>query len=1106
MSLDLKKILALSNGALKLDPSNLGDLAKVFSAAIGVDSITIGGATVNFADADASAEVKGTTSLFGTSNLSVSSEFKVSAEDELSVSFSLEGSIGLRALMSQVIPAIPAPAELIINSLTVELNPGDSYSVKAEFAESPSWNLDLGPGGVTISDVVLSLSRKLPDASSGEFTGTIDFGDGAKFDVTYDLPGDFEINGSLPNITLLQLIAKLANKNVSLPGGFDVSLSENDILIKKSGGDLEFNLATKINEDDYAAFEVQKSGGEWGFALGLDIGEGGLAGLSGLSGLKPVDEFIGLENLLLVATSIEAPDFSFTNFDEFENPKLSGAGLSLPDGGLVVGLNVYAKLSTGGSKAFNTVSNFLKLPLDGTIEVVLQIGEHPSQNSKLAITVNETVQSGITVSGTLGGMLQGGEIEAFLSGSLDLEIQGSPVDFGITLLVLENGVLISGGYLGTIDFAHYFSLSDLNVIVGIDYEGIPSIGVAGQLDIPAASFDSSLAVFFDSDDPAKSLVAGAVSDLSLKDIVDHLAGSASIPNSLQEVLASIAIKGLHAFDVEGVGGANLLSSLAQRDLKAISSSFSSAGSITIPSSSSDVLLVEIKKGNSWSLTDMTTMTHYLLNKQSSSSVSVSLEAQLYVAPAATQIGEITFPEGYHLIGELDFLFLKAKTKIVVDTDNGVAADVDIAPIVLLNESFLAVTGANGKGGPEFSLATYEQPSEIPAFQPPHLYISGQLSLLGFEKESLLVSISEKGFHFSLTDTPNPAVTLSLHADFDSLTNMDGGGSVKVGVDEALDFGKLGSIKVDVSVDGAVELGLKDSEATANLSASFEFEGQSFTIASFALSVSTAPLEPSQLKKLIVSKVEDALKGFLSHAGQWLLWESKKVFTGAEKTAKEVGAILSSEFKLTSAAIAKKTKQILGYATDDVTTALLAAGASVDDAAKALQQAGFVATDVGTSLKNVYGASANTAAKALKGANYTANQVGGALKSAYGATGKEAAKAMEAAGYGANQVANALKGTFSESVGEVGDALHFAGYGASATAGALKSAFGSSAQTAGEIANVLKNSFGIASSSALKGILKGAGFVGSAVGSIVDKIFPHVKIGHVKLPFHVKSPF
>jgi hypothetical protein len=121
-------------------------------------------------------------------------------------------------------------------------------------------------------------------------------------------------------------------------------------------------------------------------------------------------------------------------------------------------------------------------------------------------------------------------------------------------------------------------------------------------------FQSSVAVVFDSTNPSRSLVAGSLGDLTLKDVVDTLTGGAA-RSSIDGVLSSIAVRGTGAFSLPG----SLAGDLDGLAFEKISGAFAGAGT-KIPASSSRLLLVVNRKGAAWHLTDLTTMWHYRLEK------------------------------------------------------------------------------------------------------------------------------------------------------------------------------------------------------------------------------------------------------------------------------------------------------------------------------------------------------------------------------------------------------------------------------------------------------------------------------------------------------------
>src|SRR5205085_8239905 len=115
----------------------------------------------------------------------------------------------------------------------------------------------------------------------------------------------------LPELKLSQLIAWFDELGLELPPGFDFDLKQSYVLIETRNGGLTFSVATTIEGLGLLAFTVQKQTG-WGFAVGLDLdGVTTLAAIPGLEILAEFESFVGLDKLMLVASSLEQTGFTF---------------------------------------------------------------------------------------------------------------------------------------------------------------------------------------------------------------------------------------------------------------------------------------------------------------------------------------------------------------------------------------------------------------------------------------------------------------------------------------------------------------------------------------------------------------------------------------------------------------------------------------------------------------------------------------------------------------------------------------------------------------------------------------------------------------------------
>jgi hypothetical protein len=405
-----------------------------------------------------------------------------------------------------------------------------------------------------------------------------------------------------------------------------------------------------------------------------------------------------------------------------------------------------------------------------------------------------------------------------------------------------------------------FKLSNLALQIGVNWGGVPSLGIAATIDVNR--FQSQVAIFFDSTNPSRSLVAGSISNLTLKDVADTLLGAA-LPSAIDEVLSKASLKGTHRFLIPG----DLADELDSRDIAEIAAAFGSAGKIQIPSASEQVVLCVNEPGQAWHLTDLTMMRHYAL-KKSGNAIEVSVEPQFYFAPQATFIGSISFPQGYYVNAAIDVFGFKGQATVDIRANKGVAVDAQMDKIVLGNEGVFCVCAADGKAGPKVSVSTFAQPDHAtPEFRQPHFYVSGRAKLLGIEAVAF-ANVSTEGIALELKGQLAPGVTFDLDAQFGgSELVVDGDFEVGIGT---LDLGELGKIKVDTDVEGSLGVRVSGQKVEAAVEASFEFLGNHVQIGRFVLDGSPDAL--AKVGKTMEKKVKrSCVRSSATSAGGRARW-------------------------------------------------------------------------------------------------------------------------------------------------------------------------------------------------------------------------------------------
>ncbi|HEX8106642.1 MAG TPA: hypothetical protein VF516_02890, partial [Kofleriaceae bacterium] len=809
-------------------------------------------------------------------------------------------SLPLDRLLKAHGPGVPAPSALTVNQLSARVSRSAGYDLTALLAGEPEpWVVAIGKAQLTFSNLSLSLDHPASGQVTGAFCGKVRFVDDIVLEASYQVPGSFFIRGSLPPLRLSKVIDKLCNQLVKLPKDFDFGLEYASIILQGQQGSYAFQLLTTVKDFGTLVFEARETSGSCGFAFGLDLQAPKLSRVPGLSALAALDDNFQLQKFLLVASSIVQPSFQLPDAAQFNNPRLATKKVALPAGtsGVVAGLNIFAQWALDPANKQHKLLSSL-LGLSGTQQVTIQIPEDPRNGTRLFFAHSGTLMKH-PFSYEVGVLLQNGLPSLFMTGTLIAEIQKQPQTFDVTTLFVAGGAFLSADMKGPkpID-CKLFKLSNVGLEIGVDWEGIPSLGVTATIDVK--SFESSVAVFFDSADPSKSLIAGAVSDLTLKEVVDTLLGG-PVKSSIDGVLASIAVRGTQQFSIP----ATLADDLAQLRLDSIAAAFQSAGKIKIPASASQVLLSANVPGKVWHLTDLTTMRHYQLTKQDTSIV-VSLEAQFYFAPQATSIGTIVFPQGFFINGALTFLGFHAEATVNISAGKGISADAHMDKIEIGKGGVFALTSADGKRGPELSISTMTQPNNpVAEFRTPHMYISGAAQLLGIRNQ-VLARFSTQGMLLALKGALAPGAEFDLDIQC-AASGVTVDGDVKAGIG-TIDLGQLGKVKVNTDVEGTLGVRASAQQVAVAAEASFSFLGENKEIAKFALD--TKPDALVHFADTLKSKAEALIREEFKDSTRWanaVKSGAVEGVTDTEKVLKNVYGKSDKEAKAVASDIAGGSK-------------------------------------------------------------------------------------------------------------------------------------------------------------------------------------------------------
>lgn len=811
-----------------------------------------------------------------------------------------EVSIPLNALVSKYAPGIPAPSDLSINQFNMNLVMGKQYTMAVGMAAKPNpWTIPLGFNTLTVSDVILTFSKASGASATGSFMGTIALGDIVSMDIAYVVPGSLTLRGEFPTVSLSDIAGFLLGGKPQLPAGFDLTFEKSYLLLEKKNSDYSLQFGTTVSSIGTLVFVFRKStGGNWGMAFGVAITKENIGNVAGVGNfVRQFNDWFPFDKFVLAVSTLKDTNFTFPGFQQFNVPSLGGSTVTLPASvsGIDKGFYLYTStVFTKKNKVLSALIDLLGIPEGTQLDAMLAYLFDKSQfqmgvsiTTYLTPTGDPATRSqGINayknnqVTGTIFVNLGGPQGFGFgLSAGLKTIIQNSNVDFDITLLLVSNGIFVSGTMDNKrpIDFGA-FQVAGLAVQLGISFEGIPSFGFAGSINVKGL-FHSSVAVMIDSTNPSNSMVAGSLSDLTLKKIVDTMIGSpGELPQFIDDTFNSIGISGsMHGrFSVPAASANTVSTALNNYDAPAISNAFAQYGSLSnFPDSSEGLTLYVDTPGKQWYITsftgagDSSLITHYQLSLNSSTgAIDVSKEAQLYFVPnpSGTNIGKFYYKSGFMISGEINFLFIKLDVDVLCVTDKGLKIDAELEKIVIGAEKLFSITAAQGGGGPKLSVCSFDQPNDpVPQFRKPHLYVNGQLTFLGINR-SVFASLSLDGASFSISGTLVPLIsTGTLEGRFDSLTNMDVAGDINVKIGQ-VDLGKLGSFSINTGVSGRLSAFVKGASIGAGLAASFTLAGTNYSLGNLTLDINTTDL--TNLASFLLGKVADFLKDLFTDPKKW----------------------------------------------------------------------------------------------------------------------------------------------------------------------------------------------------------------------------------------------
>lgn len=1012
-------------------------------------------------------------------------------------------TINLSDVINSFDNSVEVPAGLTIDLFRVGVSPGESYNLALGMVDG-GWDLKLGGQDFSVSDVYLNMHKTTGQPVTASIGGDLALGSLGTFSIDYESPGDVVIYSYFPEIKVMDLIEEILPGKLSLPSGFDFDLEDSSILIKKEGQDYSFQLATEINTVGSMALQIDKTTGQWGAAFGIDLYLDKLSDLPGCGVLSALDGRGAPDQLLLVVSSIDRPNFQFPALAEFNNPALNANAIPTPPGGgLTDGLNLYASWRFGnGDQGTNTLLNLLQI--NGNLDVAISIPTDPRNGTKLFLSYGGQVLDNYDLNAQFGLRLNNGIPELFLGGTMTVPIKGNDCIFDVAMSAMATGIYFSGSMAGTLDFDG-FQLSNLGLVFGINWALIPSIGVMATIN--TAQFNSSIAVLFNANVPSQSVMAGSISDISLKGVANEIAKVGSIPNEITDVLETISIEGINEFAV----GGGVMRYLDEKDHAEVAKRLNEAGSLNLPSDSENLLIVVSDPGRKWTVTDISDgMKHYEV-EQFSDGVKCKANAQIYLAPQAITIGGFNFVQGFRVMGALSILGLTWTTDIEISEREGIAATSYLDDsLVIWSENFFKLSDSTGSKGPLFSMATFSRPeNQVEELREPHFILDGKLNLLGTETTAM-VKFNTSKFEFLVGQSQS----MSNHVGaFSGSYNLDwsinGTIGKNVGIDMGGDFDfaiagtvnlkkligaevKMGKVSIDMEVSASVDAAYDGKNGHLRVTGSFEFMGTNHSI-SFNLNGSTRGID--KIGEKVLDKVMKEIKNFYDNFDNWF----DQLGGALEDLGDEIAAaaeVLGKHFDKSAEFVADKLKGLGADANriaSELTSNLLVA--TDRELAAVLDGLGYGASVIANAIKNAWTTTASNVADALKHVGADVKQIGNALKSAFNSSISSASGIIKNLGFNPVSVCTMIKNVFpNASLQTVTNVLKGLGYDTHIVLNRLKHHFNKGIQdsvnllknagySAREIGTGLESAFNRTANS-IAGYLENAGFSAQLTGEVI----------------------
>jgi len=462
--------------------------------------------------------------------------------------------IDLSKITSRFLPGIQ---DLLPNLVCIDFTLGvdiDAKSYLLSIDLEGDWQIPLGKTVLAITDVSMDISHTGTD-TTGTIRGTTKIG-AAFFDINWNLPGDFKISGTLPQISFKTLITELCG-NISplkelFSNDFDLVLEKTEICIQKDDSRSTASFATQVAGFGTMILYIQSD--PTAVVVAFDLpDEWKLSSL----GLPNDYDGISFSQNLLVISSLDDPSFQLPGLDLFESGNLPATFQAIPGNqGVRKGLDFHSHIALD-QDMFDEVMHWLNLSENLSLPVNIRISVDPfsaelaakiSEDSPIDISgirlTNPQLQMGVGMSDPYFGV--GATVEMVLNGQI-IQVQGN-ID------VEANGAQIEAIFDGSLSWNEIFgipaSVSTTNptVVFGFSFQGLPTLGLSGDFQIDQLA--GTLAVSLNSMNPAQSMLSGTFEEIKLDGLVSTFCESGvQVSAELAEILSQTSLSDVNLYIV-----------------------------------------------------------------------------------------------------------------------------------------------------------------------------------------------------------------------------------------------------------------------------------------------------------------------------------------------------------------------------------------------------------------------------------------------------------------------------------------------------------------------------------------------------------------------------